>query len=367
MPRHSKTNALAALLLAAGLSFPAFAGKDGPKPLRGEPIDALPAAEAKSLPAQPPPPGYGKPQTGPWQDCDNVRRRITVLNPDVVQGDIVRIRLELEGIGTDRSPEAEPAEFAGRLVFGVDLLATVAGPNIPAFNYVPLNTGELVPNTIYRLRPGETIRIDREMIMDSESISGALFETVGLWRFNLVLGCPDAEKKNVIPLNMGTFQVNVAPASGDDATAFRILSADPATYRVLASLTGAKPDQVARIREAVEKAPGARIRPHLLAALSILSAPDPKNPGPGIPYLDTILREYPNHPVWEDAALRMLEVNSVHGNLDAARPIFDRVWQNPVLMTRLPVSSKLATFFTGGDYRKWPTDAEWFLRPDPAE
>ncbi len=348
--------------LAVLAMAPAPAAPPGPTPRRGEPIDSIPAASGTALPAMPPPPGYEHPQSGPWRECDDVRRRITVLNPQIVQGEAVRIRLELEGIGEG----PDPAEFSGRLVFGVDLQVTIAGPGIPPFRYVPLNTGEVVPNTVFRLRPGETMRIDRELVMDSESASGALFEKVGLWRFSVILGCPDAEKQNVIGLNMGSFEVNVAPATGDDAVAFGTLSKDPLAYRALASLSATRPEQVARIREAAEKAPGARIRPHLLAALCILSAPDPANPGPGLPYLDEIVSRYPNHPVWEDAALRLLEINSIHGTRASSEPIFERVWQNPVLMGRVPLSSKLVTFFTNGDYRRWPTDPEWFLRPEPS-
>ena len=358
--RFTKLLGAAALTLILAFQGIAFAEDDLGTgiPAIGVPIDALPAASTTALPASPPPYGFDKPESGPWRDCDGIRRRVTVLNTGLVRGSSVRLRLELEGTGEKGD---EPAEFAGRLVFGVDIKVLVQPPAGKPFEYVPVNTGEIVPNTIFKLKKNERIRVDREMLMDADSVSGALFETPGTYRFQVILQCPDAEKKNILPLDMGVFSVNVYAGGGDDVVLFNELAKDPELYRVLTTLNNARPDQIQAIQRIIDTAPKATMRPNLLIAMSVLKAPTYDESANAFPYLEAILKVYPNHPVWEDALLRMIDIRLQRGEYKIAREYFYTAWQNPSVMTRLSRGSRMVQSFTG-DTKLLEKDESWCFR-----
>jgi hypothetical protein len=355
-------NLLGAVALSLILVFPGMGKAQDDLgtgiPAVGVPIDALPAASTTALPGEPAPYGFENPESGPWRDCDGIRRRVTVLNTGLVRGSSVRMRLELEGMGENGDA---PAEFSGRLVFGVDIKVLVAPPGGKPFEYVPINTGEIVPNTIFKLKKNERIRVDRELLMDSESVSGALFETPGTYRLQIILQCPDAEKKNILPLDMGVFTVNVYAGGGDDVAFFDEMSKDPGLFRVLTTLNNASPAQIRAIEKIINTAPQANMRPNLLFAMSILAAPTRDDAVKAFPYLDAVLEVYPNHPVWEDALLRMIDLRLQRGEMKAAREYFYKAWQHPSVMTRLSRTSRMAQSFTG-DYSLLEKDEEWCFR-----
>jgi len=367
--RFSKLVGAAALSLILAVSTVSVA-QDEPKsvetvavapadgPAVGVAIDAIPAASTTALPGNPPPYGFDNPQSGPWRDCDGIRRRITVLNTGLVRGSSVRMRLELEGSGQEGAP---PNEFAGRLVFGVDIKVLIAPPGARPFEYVPINTGEIVPNTIFKLKKGERIRVDRELLMDSESVSGAVFETPGTYQIQVILQCPDAEKRNILALDMGVFTINVYGGGGDDVVFFETLAKDPDLYRVLTTLNNARPDQIRTLDNLIHTAPNANMRPNLLFAMSIIVAPTIDESEKAFPYLDAVIKTYTNHPVWEDALLRMIELRLQRGEMKQARGYFQIAWQHPTIMTRLSRTSRTATVFTG-DYSLLDDDDEWCFR-----
>jgi hypothetical protein len=338
-------------LIAAGA--PAAEGR------RTDPaIGGVAAAPYGALPAGKAAPGFSAPQVGPWVECAGIRRRAIVMNPSLVAGQPLRIRLEVECV----APPGQEVEFQGRLLWGLDIQAVVDPPHAQPFAYVPVKAGSLVGNTVIQLTGRRRGRVDMEMVADPESVTGALFDTPGKYAIRLTHTCVVTDKPPQGQLDLGSFEVTVAEATGEDRAALDALSRDPADWLPLQTLVGFSPAQLKLYEDLAGKLTAARIRPNLLFAIASSHLARGGDPLKARPYLEEIARAHPGHPLAEDARLRLLAVYRIAGETARESALFRELWQDPVAVQRILMNPKvLATYVAPPDR----TRTQWMLFETP--
>lgn len=325
------------------------------------PMDRAAAAGSYDRYGSTTPQGFEEPQIGPWVTVGANLARVGILNPVVVEGQPIRIRFEISGNGAP----GQVTEFTARMVFGADLAAEVRPPAGGAFSYVPIQMGEFVGTSVYTLVRNQRVRMDLDLVMDGDSLTGALFDIPGEYRLRFFLRQPVPGSTTPAPLDLGPFTVTVRKAEGDDRRALDILSRDPEVFRSIHLPVNVPENHIATIREALDAAPAAAIRPWLLLALCDRELGS--RSGDVFKALELareLDRTAPMHPLAEDARMRLLHYLSALGHKEEARRRFYTEWQNPMGSQRMLLGSKLVESWVGkeGSRQAGPT---WFLLETP--
>lgn len=341
-------------LVAALALIAAAAANASGEPRTNPAIADVAAAPYTSAPQGKAAPGFSGAATGQWVECAGIRRRAIVMNPSLVAGQPLRVRIEVESLAIP----GQEVEFQGRLLWGHDLQAVVDPPHAQPFAYVPVKTGSLVGNTVIQLTGKRRGRVDVELLADPDSVTGALFDTPGTYRVSLTQTCVVADKPPQGQLDLGTFEVTVAQASGEDRAALEYLSRDPADWLPLQTLAGMTPAQLKTYEDATKQFPTARLRPNLLFAIASAHMARGGDPLKAMPFLEDLARTHPGHPLAEDARLRLLSVYRIAGDAAKESALFRELWQDPVAVQRLLMNPKvLGTYVAPPDRSR----TQWML------
>ena len=221
---------------------------------------------------------FAEPQLGPATECGNIRRQFAVMNPVIVRGEPLIVRMLLEVIDPD-----DKAEFQAQLNFGADLKAVIYPPEGQPYEFLGRQLGTNIPTSVVQMNDFERFRMDVRLAMDSETISGSAFDIEGEYRIRFILMCSE-EKELPRPQEMGVFNVKVLPAEGDDAKALEILD-DYTIFEALQANTAVygrrellSEENVRQLSRLVSEAPKAALRPYAMMLLADYYRKNEKKP-----------------------------------------------------------------------------------------
>jgi hypothetical protein len=211
-------------------------------------------------------------------------------------------------------------------------------------------------------------RSDLLIGVDENSVTGAAFDMPGTSRIRLVLNCVTKDAPPA-PQDLGTFEVTVTEATGDDQTALGIL--DDYTifqaFHAQASRYGSREllnaEQVRKLSRLVAEAPKARLRPH---AMMILADYYEKNNDPGAAkrLYDQVVQEYPDSPFEQTALQKLMNIALKVTDRAAAQKIFLRQWSDPVL-TQIIYPGGAGWDLFVKDNIPPPAGSQWMIQETP--
>ncbi|MDX2177588.1 MAG: hypothetical protein SF028_14080 [Candidatus Sumerlaeia bacterium] len=331
-------HALLTILLAAAALRAAADPLAGWEPPAPESILTAPAAPMRAMAGGPAAPGYDAPLSGEWVEGRGVHRRATLLNPRLPEGAPLRLRIEFE------NRAAEKQEMRGQLLFGYDLIVRVTPPRTRPFEYKPIAPGAIIPTTVLELAPGEINRRDWELLADPETVSGALFDWPGVWTVDVAMRALSKDEPPPHPVVvLGSFPVEVLPASGDDAAARKILGKDPSSYLGIMAPNQMTPRHYDLVRQAAEAGPSAMIAPRLLFTAAFYETLSDDTRAAGLARLEALATGAAGTPVCEDVWVSLLNNRSSYKEEPATTRLFNRIWSDPVLTQVIPRDSPTIT------------------------
>ncbi len=271
-------------------------------------------------------PLYGRPVV-----CEDVERQMVVLNPEIVVGEPLHLRLLLRA----HRPELEP-QFVGQLAWGTGIRALLIPPNSQrSYEYLGQRLGSNVPMGSVTFDRFTTMRLDFRMAMDRETVTGAAFDVPGTYQMRILHKCHGSEGWEE-EVQLGDFRITVREAEEDDARALEILD-DYSIFeffQMRSTFRGdrrvASEEQVGMLRRLVEEAPDAALRPH---AMIILAEHHRRShePEQAKELYGRVMEEYSGSPVAEEAAMARLRVSMAFSEPAEAARDFARVWADSSL------------------------------------
>ncbi len=273
-----------------------------------------------------------KPLFGPPVVYAGVERQIVVLNPEIVVGEPLHVRLLLRAT----EPETRP-QFMARLAWGTDIRAFLIPPdsNRP-YEFLGQRLGSNVPMGAVEFEDFTNMRLDFRMAMDRDAVTGAAFEIPGTYQMR-VLHTGHGRGGSRQEFRLGDFEITVRQPEGDDARALEILD----DYRVfelfqIRSTFHGSGRQIATeahlemLERLVEEVPSAALRPH---AMVILAEHNRRIRDLERAYelYDRVAEEYAGSPLAEEATMARLRTTMAHEDLSESRRVFAQAWSDPRL------------------------------------
>ncbi|MCC5875465.1 MAG: bacterial transcriptional activator domain-containing protein [Candidatus Sumerlaeia bacterium] len=302
--------------------------------------------------------------------CNGIDRQIAVLNTELVTGEPVLFRM----IVTNSNPRMS-REFMANMSFGNDVRVIVYPARqlrIPQYEYVGIPRGATGATASLDMEGIGMYRFDFRMAFDQDTVSGASFDIPGQYRLEFIHNCISAEASARRTMNLGTVDITVRAAEGQDARAAELLN-DPRAYRAL-QLHAARdldrttlltPPVVERFRRIVEELPEARVRPHVAITLAdhyLLN----RNHDECIALLELIRRDYPGTPHDEMAAYQLLPLYRGHRSVDKARELYHSMWADASLTQLLnPNNDNFVRYVTPWLSKLSTPGTQWMLFPKP--
>lgn len=302
-------------------------------------------------------------------ECGDIERKITLITPRVVVGEPVLLRLAIR----NKEPRIS-REFMANMTFGNDIRIRVTPEprtRIRPYEYLGIPRGATGATATLDMQGVPFYRFDFRMAFDGETVSGAAFDTPGTYRLevshNCLLGGGNVER-----LFMGTFDVVVERAEGDDARALELLN-DLRAFRALQLHAARDIDRstlvteplMQRFKRLVEEFPNARVRPHaafVLADYHLLQRDFEKC----IEVLELIMRDYPETPHEEQAAFQLLPLYRFHRPDTAARDLYHFLWSHPVYTQLLhPENDNFTRYITPWTRTVANVGSQWMIFPQP--
>lgn len=303
-------------------------------------------------------------------ECNGITRQIAVLNTNVVTGEPVLFRMMV----TNRNPIIS-REFMANMSFGNDVRVVVYPARqlrIPRYEYVGIPRGTTGATASLDMEGIGMYRFDFRMAFDQDTISGAAFDIPGQYRLEFIHNCLASEASGRRPMNMGTVDIIVEAAKGQDARAAELLN-EPQAYRAI-QLHAARdldrsllltPPVVERFRRIVEELPEARVRPHVAITLADYYLLN-RHHDECIAMLELVRRDYPGTPHDEMAAYQLLPLYRAHRSFEKARDLYHSMWTDPALTQLInPNNDNFVRFVS-----PWLADlktpgTQWMLFPEP--
>ncbi len=277
---------------------------------------------------------WGNAQFGEIVPCTDIERQVVILNPEIVLGEPLMIRIALRSL----SPGIK-RELSGKFDFSNDLQALIYPPEgYKPYRYPGLKLGATVPNSVVEFETQSVFRLTQTMAMDDETITGAAFDLPGEYTIRILLACNSPYGENP-QSEMGTFKITVKEPTGDDEKALDILSEDYTIFKFF-QLRGAGPGehlmlssrQKTLLERLVQEAPEAALRPHALLILADyeIKFGDWKK---GEEILLQVDEQYQNSPFEDLARINRLKAYIQKGMIDEGKEYFLDIWQDPYLTT----------------------------------
>lgn len=312
-----------------------------------------------------------KPVFGPRVDCGPVGVQGLVLNPTIVVGEPLYLRLLIKSL----TPGLQQ-EFRSRLVFGTDLHVYVQPPpGQRPYEYLATERGSVVPSAVMRLEKVKLYRLDFRMAFDKQTVSGAAFEVPGVYTIQVTHACevPGAEERDMV---LGVFTITVKPAEGDDAKALDFLNdhklyecIHTGTARHTSSQRPINETQAKSFQRIVEQAPAAALRPYALLILADYWR-EKRDFAKALGYLDMLKNEYPGMLVADEAHFSTLRIQQERNDRAGALAAFTAIWTDPIRTQLVYQESPSWETYVKPRLHNDTIGTQWFLSdppgPDPA-
>lgn len=354
---HMARTAILWTILALIAVSPALAADKKPLLPAAAPIIGVRGGEGTS---------YATPQVGPAAECDGIVRQFVLMNPDIVAGEPVLLRLLLRST----TPETR-REFQARMAFGTDVRVYVFPPEGQSpYEYLGLEQGSVVPNGILEMAGFEFFRFDFRIAVDKNTITGAAFEVPGQYKLRVELACIEAGKQ-MGTLDMGTFTLTVKEPQGQDAVALDILSEDFTVFEYIQLRTPSYPggrdpmdaNQLRLLERVLKDAPDSAVAPHVRIVMAdYYMRQDDFDQAQQM--LNTVQEEWSNTPLYDEALFTELRMGYVMQDQEKALATFNRVWGDPIAtQVVFPKSPHWSTFVA--PHLKEDVGTQWMIQEKP--
>lgn len=311
---------------------------------------------------------FGQSMVGAGFHCAGVHRSLAALNPKLTAGEPLLLRLLLRP-----DQESEIQRFSAQLVHGADLKVMVYPPKpLQPYLYTGAQLGTSNPSVTLDLTGTNGMRFDLRMAMDENNASGAAFDIPGRYQLKAFLRCVEDQELDQEELEIGAFEVIVAPAAGEDQLAMQWLADHYEAFRALqentAVTTAGDPlisvEALAVFSRIHRELRHAALRPHAMVILADKARHDKRLPE-AIGILSELQKDYPGTP-FEQQALLVLNRIAREGPDEALiRQRFLELWEHPSLTYVLHPKATLFEKFVGPFRPEIGTQWMLFERPGP--
>lgn len=345
------------LLLAAS---PAPAAETPLLPPAAPGARVIPSASGEELPLQ----------MGEATRCNRIERQVALLTPRVVVGEPVIFRLLLHC-----ETPGQQTEFLANLSFGNDIRIRVEPPahtRIRPYEYLGIPRGTAGPTATLDMEGIPFYRFDFRMAFDGETVTGAAFDIPGTYRIDFVHNCVTHDEPPR-QMMMGTFELEVLPAEGEDARALELLD-DLDSFRALHLHNSRGIDRsplldahrASRFERLFRELPGARIRPHAGFVLADHYLRE-ERVDEAMEVYSALLEDYPDTPFAETAMFLMAQTAGTYRSREEARALYHRAWSHPSATQLIHPRSSSYTLYVEPFFEALePAQTQWVLFERPA-
>lgn len=311
---------------------------------------------------------FEEPLFGPVLTCDEIDRQFVIMNPTIVEGEPLLLRLLLR----TETPRVG-REFHGRLAFGTGIRVVVIPPaGIRPYEYLGLEEGSLVPNNVLQMEGYKQYRYQFRMAVDQNTITGAAFAEPGQYELRISQECV-VDGESIGMLDMGTFTITVKEAKGPDRCALDVLDADyemfeyfqlrmsryPNTSR---PMSGAQAEKLMRI---IDGCKGAALRPHAMIVMAEYYLRE-KDIEKSNAMLRRVIEEYPALPFHDEALFALLRNSYSDDDPWSSLAAFNEIWADPITTVLItPPSNNYKRFVVPFKMKSEDANTQWMLFAEP--